>query len=81
MSVYIALFPTAVPLPPAEDADRTLSFEDRAGGEEPVEFQYSVHPSGALVVWRCFADASPVADTAYGPSAWRSVRGTVHRSL
>lgn len=82
MSVYVTLLPTAIPPDYLQDAERDVSYEDRLGeGEDNVEYQYSVHASGALTVWRCFSDAPPIADTTFGPAAWERVQGKPHRSL
>lgn len=80
MSVYVVLLTTTVPPHLSEEADRTRSHEDRTWSDEPVEYQYSVHQSGALVVWRCPNGAKPEVETVYGPAAWETVDGTPHRA-
>ena len=80
MSVYVALLTTTVPPHLSEEAERTRSHEDRLQGDAPVEYQYSVHQSGALVVWRCPHGAQPEVETVYGPAAWETVDGATHRT-
>ncbi|NUU26426.1 MAG: hypothetical protein HOV68_33720 [Streptomycetaceae bacterium] len=77
MSVTVQLIPAAT----SDDAfarfdNQPRTFDDEPGPDAPVEYQYEVRPSGALVVWRCFEDTVDVVDTVYGPAAWRSVQGT-----
>jgi hypothetical protein len=82
MSVEVTLLPATVPPRFAEvDVERVRRFEDRTDGEQ-IRFEFSVPPSGALVVWR-LSDPhfTPVAEVVFGPAAWEEVQGDPHRSL
>jgi hypothetical protein len=61
-----------------EDVERSRRFDDQVDNEGGrVRYEYSIPPSGALVVWRkSYADSSKEVETVFGPSAWEEVTGT-----
>ncbi|MBT2368901.1 hypothetical protein J7E88_27185 [Streptomyces sp. ISL-10] len=82
MSVDVTLLPATIPPRLAEeDIDRIRRFEDRTAGEQ-LRFEYSVPPSGALVVWRLSdPNLTPEVEAVFGPAAWEEVQGDLHRPL
>jgi hypothetical protein len=59
-----------------EDVERTRRYEDREG----VAYSYSVHPSGALVIWRTDAQGAE-AEAVIGTAAWEEAQGDLFASL
>jgi hypothetical protein len=81
MSVDVTLLPATIPHRLRdEDIPRTRRFPDEGTGEGAATFGYSIHASGALVIWRTEPNAWKVV-TVFGPSAWENVEGDQFRSL
>lgn len=59
-----------------EDVSRVRSYKDRDG----ATYSYSVHASGALVIW-CTGDRGAEAEAVIGAAAWEEVQGDLFASL
>jgi hypothetical protein len=71
MTVHITMH--AASLPDGYPADeRGQDYEDTSD----ARYTYTLHPSGALAVWKKDADM-PISgiEVIYGPTAWESVQG------
>ena len=77
MSVQVIVMPASLPDEArAEGVSREIRHDDIVrDGVAEVRYEYTIHPSGALRIWR-FSEGSERVDVAYGPAAWHSVQGS-----
>lgn len=79
MSVHVTMLPATIP-PRLQDEDisRVRKFDDR-GGDNPAVFRFSLHPTGAVVIWRLVNDVVTV-EIVIGPAAWEDVQGDTYKA-
>lgn len=70
MTVHVTMLVSSLPDGFPHD-ERTVDHTDL----EDSKYTYSLHSSGALIVYRTDDKLFPETEIVYGPSAWESVQG------